>query len=159
MRKISTTYAYHPANEKADLKLATEAVARYVATEQPDRRRIDLMVENDIAQNGVQSPLLLKTNGTLAVLADGHVRIAIARKLGIKKLPVQIVPDNFRRMRHHGGYAPLDTALSDWVRDNLWSHEGHDVVRHVVGGGPGSITANKYAKCECSCGAHWKEEA
>ena len=158
MRKISTTYAYYPADDKADLKMSTEAVARYVAIPDQPNRPIDPAVEADVAARGVLSPLLLKTNGALAVLADGHGRVAIARKLGIKKLPVQVVPDNFRRMRHNGGYAPLDPALAEWVGANLWSHEGHDVVRHVVGGGPGSIKSNKYAKCRCSCGAHWKEE-
>lgn len=159
MRTISTTYAYHPATEKADLKLGTEAVARYVAMPDQPNRRIDPATEADIVANGILSPLLIKTNGAMGVLVDGHGRIAIARKLGIKKLPVQIVPDNFRRMRHHGGYPPLDQALADWVSGNLWSHEGHVVVRHIVGGGPGSVKANKYAKCECSCGAYWKEEA
>lgn len=159
MRTIITTYAYHPASEKADLKLTTEAVARYVAMPEQPTRRIDPAVEADIVANGVQSPLLLKTNGAMGLLVDGHGRIAIARKLGIKKLPVQVVPDNFRRMRHHGGFPSLDQVTADWVRDNLWAHAGHEVVRHVVGGGPGSVKANKFAKCTCSCGAHWKEEA
>lgn len=159
MRKINTTYAYHPASDKADLKLATEAVARYIAMPEQRNRRVNPTVEADIAANGVLTPLLIKTNGTLGVLVDGHGRIAIARRLGIKKLPIQVIPDNFRRLRLQGGYSALDTALADWVGSNLWSHEGHEVVRHIVGGGPGSITANKYAKCECSCGAYWKEEA
>lgn len=157
MRTIKTTYAYHPANDKADLKLATDVVARYAAMPTPNRA--NPTVEADIAANGVLSPLLIRTNGTQGLLVDGHGRVAIAQKLGIKKLPVQVVPDNFRRTRHHGGFPSLDQVIADWVTDNLWAHEGHEVVRHLVGGGPGSIKANKYAKCTCSCGAHWKEES
>lgn len=158
MRTIKTTYAYHPGDRKADLKLPTEVVAKYRSVPDP-RARLDPGLEADIEANGVLEPLTIKTNGQLAVLVDGHSRVRAAQRLGIKKLPVQVLPDNFRRMRHNGGFPPLDSALASWVESNLWAHEGHDVVRHVIGGGPGSIKANKYAKCVCSCGAHWKEEA
>jgi hypothetical protein len=163
MRTITATYAYHPSSDfKADLKVDTDIISKYEVGPLPHSRAIDPNLEQDIKINGIKRPLKIYTNGLVATLGDGNQRIRIARKLGIKKVPVQIVPDNFRRSatRSLGGHPRLAPVLVEWVEKNLWAHEEHRVTRHVIGGGVGgSIKANRFARCKCSCGAYWKEEA
>lgn len=161
MKKIVSTYAYHPGDEqKPDIKVATSVIARYQIAPPAHIRGVDQGLLQDISANGIQSPVKLYTNGLQAILADGNHRLRIAQKLGIKKIPVKIIPDNFRRMRHNFGYPSLDPVFADWCKDNLWAHEGHEITRHFIGGGQsGGITGNRFYKCKCACGAYWKEEA
>lgn len=160
MRTITSTYAYHPGDDKADLKVATDIIAKYEVAPIPHARAIDAQLEWDISQNGIVSPLKLYTNGAVATLGDGNHRIRIAQKQKIKKVPVQFIPDNFRRLQTSiSGHPALDPSLTEWVRENLWLHESHVITRWFIGGGVGSIAPSKFMRCHCSCGATWKEEA
>src|ERR1700752_4670354 len=114
MRVITTTFAYHPANDEPDLYLPTEVVHRYHVAETAHRLAIDPSLEWDIKANGVLHPLKLYTNGGFAILGAGNHRCRIAVKLGIEKLPLQILPDNFRRMRSQRGYPPLEPEVKAW---------------------------------------------
>jgi hypothetical protein len=157
-RVIHSTYAYQPANSKADLKVNTDTVALYSP---PGELHIDPSLEWDIKQNGIKFPLQIRTNGLVGTLSDGSHRLKIALKLGIKKVPVQIVPDNFRKWTHSRSYGTpnLDPVLAEWVKENLWKHGEHTVTRQIIGGSSfSSIKATRWVRCECSCGASWKEE-
>jgi hypothetical protein len=157
---ISATYAYHPADETPDLYVLTEVLKRYHVAHIAHRPAIDPPLEWDIKQRGVLKPLRLYTNGTFGILGDGNHRLRIALKLGIDKLPVQILPDNFKRMASQKGYPMLEPVVEAWVKENLWSHSDHTVTRHIIGGeSSGGIKASKFIKCVCSCDATWKEEA
>ena len=159
-RVITSTYAYHPADDIPDLYLPTEVVKRYHVAEMAHRLKIDPTLEWDIKQNGVLKPLKLYTNGINGVLGDGNHRLRVAVKLGIEELPVQILPDSLRRMSSQRGYPPLDSITKDWATDWLWSHTEHTVTRHIIGGkSAGGISPHLFKRCECSCGAKWREEA
>jgi hypothetical protein len=161
MKTILSTYAYHPSDEqKPDLKVATDIIAKYEVAPVPHTRAIDPRLEWDIKQNGILVPLKIYTNGVIATLGDGNHRIRIAKKLGIKKVPVIFIPDNFRRLHTLTSGSPLlHPILAAWVKDHLWAHEGHEVTRNFIGGGMrGGIAANRFMRCNCSCGATWKEE-
>ena len=135
MRTITSTYAYYPANSKKDLMVDTDIIAKYEVNPARHPLPIDANLEWDIKQHGIKIPLQIYTNGSVGTLGDGNHRLRIARKLGIKKVPVQFIPD-------------------------LWAHESHAVTRHIIGGNSmSSVKANRWIKCECSCGARWKEEA
>lgn len=157
-RIITVTYAYHPADNTPDLELPTDVLLRYYPAQIDHRLHTVPALELDIKENGIVKPLQLRTNGVLGLMTDGHQRLQIAVKLGIKKLPIQILPDSLRRVQSRGGYPPLSGELLEWVKQNLWVHEGHVVSRHYVGTDSGAgIPGNRYAKCECSCKAYWKE--
>jgi hypothetical protein len=158
--KIASTYAYHPSDEnKPDIKVATTILARYQIAPPAHARHIDPGLLEDVSVNGIVTPVKLYTNGLQAILVDGNHRVRVAQKLGLRKIPVKIIPDNFRRMRHNFGYPALDPVFADWCRDNLWAHENHEITRHFIGGGQsGGIPGNRFNKCVCSCGARWKEE-
>lgn len=160
-RRITATYAYHPADIVADLTLPIDAVAHY-ATHRPGPLRGNFApLEFSIRNDGVQQPLRIATDGVWAVLIDGHHRLRIAQELGVKKLPVQVVPDNMRRMSYKYGRAALEPILAEWIPENLWAHTTHEVIRRIVGSrsAAGGIPASTYLRCDCSCGANWKEEA
>lgn len=162
MRVIQGTYAYYPASNKFDLKVDVSVMEKYAVEPAPRTLAIDPILEQDIQQNGIKFPLKVYTNGIMGTIGDGNQRLRIAKKLGIKKVPVQLIPDNFRRLatRNVSGHTALDPVLSEWVEKNLWAHENHEVSRHVIGGGNSgsAIRPNKYVKCVCSCKATWKEE-
>lgn len=161
MKQITSTYAYHPSDEnKADIKVATNILSRYTIAPPAHAQSIDPALLDDISNNGIIRPVKLYTNGLQAILVDGNHRVRVAQKLGLKKIPVKIIPDNFRRMRHNMGYPALDPVFSDWCSTNLWAHEKHVITRHFIGGGmSGGIKGNRFYKCACDCGATWKEEA
>jgi hypothetical protein len=159
-RRITATYAYHPAEMKADLTIPTDAVAHY-ATHRPGPLRGDFQpLEFSIRNDGVRQPLRIATDGVWGVLTDGHHRLRIARQLGVKKLPVQVVPDNMRRMSYKYGRAALEPFLAEWIPEHLWVHTTHEVIRRRVGSPSpaGGIVSSTYLRCDCSCGANWKEE-
>lgn len=159
MRIVNSTYAYHSGSEKADLKVATEILARYVSTPLPHAAGINPSLEWDIKQNGILYPVKLYTNGLVGHLGDGNHRIRLAQKLGIGKVPLQIVPESFRRFSTAANGLPLlHSVLQTWVDSNLWVHDKHNVTRHVIGGGTSSIKPNRFVKCVCSCGSRWKED-
>ncbi len=156
---VETIFAYHPADDMPDLVLPTELVKKYQSAEIAHRPFIDPSLEWDISTNGVLHPLKLYTNGQFALIGDGNHRVRIALKLGIEELPVQIIPDNFRRMRSRVGFPLLEAEAKTWVDKNLWPHTEHDVTKHAIGGGSGAgILANAFVKCVCDCGSYWKSE-
>lgn len=165
MQTISSTFAYHPADDlKPDLTVPTSVVKRYAfsnpAMTAARRRHYSPGLEADIRQNGILRPLVIYTNGTSGLLADGYLRLGIAEKLGITKLPVQVYPNNFRRLHTENGYPPLEPKIAAWAEKNLMRHTKHEVTRHFIGGGYASgIQSNRFYRCRCSCGAYWKEEA
>lgn len=159
-RTITTTYAYHPADDKPDLYLPTDVAARYHVVETAHRLRIDPTLEWDIKQKGVLKPLKLYTNGVSGILGDGNHRLRIAVKLGLDELPVQVLPDSLRRMSSQRGYPTLDAVTKEWAADWLWSHAEHTVTRHIIGAkSTGGIDPHLFKRCTCSCGASWREEA
>lgn len=161
-RRITATYAYHPANQEPDLTLPTEVVAHYLCGVPPGPLRGNFgPLEFSLKTDGVLEPLKISTDGVWAVLTDGRQRLRLAQKLGITELPVQVVPDNMIRMPMEYGRAVLESELSDWVTDHLWAHADHEVIRHQVGArlSSGGIPASVYLRCTCSCGSFWKEEA
>lgn len=159
---ITSTYAYHPATEEPDLVVPTEVVAHYW-TQRPGPLRGDFApLEFALKTEGVQKPLRIATDGQWAVLIDGHSRLRIARKLGIIELPIQVVPDNLRRMPMKYGRAALEPVVAEWVSANIRVHVDHEVLRRRVGAkmsSGGIPDTSLYLRCECSCGSKWKEEA
>lgn len=155
-RRITSTYAYHPGSDTADLELPTSAVTYYqVQPGMVGRRPINADMQASIAAEGVLSPVKIYTDGILAVLKDGHHRLKVAQSQGIATMPVQVIPDNLLRMSNHK--VALEPLLADWVEGNLWVHEGHEVIRRIIGKRQGGIMSNAYLWCECSCNATWKE--
>lgn len=160
-RRISTTFAYHPADDTADLIMPTSAVGNYVlqGARGPAARGSNIInLRSSILADGVLSPVRINTDGVSGVLTDGHNRYRLAKELGIEEMPVQVVPDNLRRMSAKYGRPALEPILREWIVDNLWAHEGHDVSQHKIGARTGGISSNTYLKCVCSCGAAWKAE-
>lgn len=159
-RQIMTTYAYHPANNEADLFLPTDIVGRYVTGPRvPLRGNFDALRQS-MSLDGVLEPLRIRTNGIFGILADGHSRHRLAIQMGIEELPIQVIPDSLRRVSAQYGHPVLDETLAAWVAENLWRHLDHEVTRHRIGKQTGmAITPNIYLKCVCSCGATWKEGA
>jgi hypothetical protein len=98
--------------------------------------------------------VLIYTDGIFAKLGDGHHRLKIASEHGIATIPVQVIPDSMRRATQR---VVLEPELEAWVIDNLWIHETHDVVRRIIGSRQGGVLSNAYSRCDCSCGANWKE--
>ena len=160
-RRITATYAYHPGEVVADLTVPTDVVAHY-ATHRPGPLRGNFQaLEFSITNDGIQVPLRIATDGVWGVLIDGHHRLRIAQQSGVKKLPIQVVPDNMRRMSYKYGRAALEAHLTEWVPEHLWAHDTHEVTRRIVGNrsSAGGIPASMYVRCDCCCGANWKEEA
>lgn len=161
---ITSTYAYRPADaKKPDLLVPTSVVKRYAfsnpAMAAARKRHADHGLEWDIQQNGILFPLIIYTNGTSGLLGDGYLRLGIAEKMGIKKLPVQIHPNNFKRIHTENGFPSLEPKVAAWVNKHLLSHADHEVTRHLIGGGGSAgISPTKWIRCECSCAASWKEE-
>src|ERR1700739_1086609 len=130
MRVIQSTFAYHPSNEeKPDLKVATEVIAKYEVAPVPHSQLINPKLEWDIKQNGILMPLKIFTNGVQGTLGDGNHRIRIAKKLGTKKGPIIFIPANFKRLSTSvSGHPSLHPVLMAWVEENLWAHTDHEVI-------------------------------
>ena len=172
MNTISCTYAYHPANpEKKDLTLPVAVVKKYAfanpAMAAARSRHIDGQLEADIRERGILVPLTIKTNGQYGLLSDGYQRLGLAEKLGIKSVPVKIVPDNFRRETTESGFPPLEAKVKAWCDKNLLKHANHQISRSAIAPGGkggfmgsymGGFTGTSWVRCQCSCGASWKEE-
>jgi len=157
-RIITATFAYHPPDDKPDLKMDIDKVALYYLPT-PDRSRLNNdNLEWDIKKNGIRTPVKIYTNGLQGYLRDGSHRLMVARKLKLKKLPVQVIPDNFKHIHTQRGFPQLDPELKEWVQANLFKHDDHQVERHIFGGGPGAgVSPAKFVRCRCSCKARWKE--
>jgi hypothetical protein len=161
-RKITKVYGYHPASElTADLTVPTEVLARYLSMAVERRPRHDPQLQRDIRVNGIKFPITLRTNGSQGLITDGNHRVQIARALNIKELPVQIWPDSLKRIHSAAGYPMITGPIKEWVEANLFAHDSHDIHRTSLSGGAGAggIPPHGYVKCECSCGARWKEDA
>src|SRR5882762_1724038 len=154
-RRITITYAYHPADDAADLELPTSVVNYYqVSQGMVGRRPVDPALVASIKADGVQDPVLIYTDGIFAKLGDGHHRVKIAVEHGVATIPVQVIPDSMKRATQR---VVLEPELEAWVTENLWIHETHEVTRRIIGNLQGGTLSNSYTKCECSCNASWKE--
>lgn len=161
-RRITKVYGYHPASELTpDLTVATKDLARYMGLITERRNRADAVLLRDIKANGIKFPVTLRTNGQQGLITDGNHRIRIAQELGIEQMAVQVWPDSLRRIHSRAGYPMLSGEIKDWVRAHLYDHDEHDITRTQHSGGPGAggIAPHGYLKCECDCGARWKEDA
>jgi ParB-like nuclease domain len=156
---IVRVYGYHPPDEVTpDLWLPTEVAAHYHVANMDHRRPIDPPLEADIREKGILFPLTIYTNGQHALIGDGNHRVRIAIKLGLEKVPVQVLPDNLRRKASRCGHPVLEPVLNAWVQEHLWPHHDHEVFRRVIGGkAAGGIEPNRFANCRCSCNARWRE--
>lgn len=154
-RRITTTYAYHPANDEADLELPTSVVSYYqVSPGMIARRPIAATLQSSIKESGVLSPVKIYTDGVFAKLGDGHHRLKIASSQGVPTMPVQVIPDSMRRAPNR---VALEPELAAWIAGNLWIHETHEVSRRLVGQRKTGLMGNAFTACTCSCGATWKE--
>lgn len=161
-RMITKVYGYHPASETIpDLMVPTEVLTRYQSMPTERRSRADPILRRDIMANGIKFPITLRTNGLQGLITDGNHRVAIARSLEITELPVQIWPDSLKRIHSSAGYPMVNGEVKDWVEANLFVHDEHEITRTQLSGGPGAggIPPHGYIRCECSCGARWKEDA
>jgi ParB-like nuclease domain len=130
--RIVSTYAYHPANNNPDLVIPTEAVEHY-NYERPGPLRGNFSpLRHSLATEGVLSPLVIATDGQWGTLRDGNHRLRLAKELGIVELPVQIVPDNMRRISMKFGRAVLENHVLSWIPENLWVHTTHEIIRRRV---------------------------
>src|ERR1700752_3636109 len=114
-RVVHKIYAYHPADTTPDLWLPTNIASHYHVANMDHRRPIDPSLENDIAENGILLPISIYTNGLHALIGDGSHRVRIAMKLGLEKVPVQVLPDNMRRKASRCGHPVLESVLDAWV--------------------------------------------
>ena len=123
------------------------------------RIAISPTLEGDIRFNGMLKPIQIATNGSHAMTIDGNHRTRIAVKLGLKEIPVQVLPDNLRRKASRQGFPVVEPLLAAWIAENLWTrHDDHDVTRHISGGtSKGGIVSNQYVKCVSSDGSRWRE--
>lgn len=160
-RMITKVYGYHPADDTPDLTVSTKDLARFMSLITERRTRADAQLERDIRVNGIKDPITLRTNGHQGLVTDGNHRIQIAQRLGIEQLAIQIWPDSLKRIQSTAGYPMVTGDIREWVRDNLYAHDNHDIIRTSHSGGPGAggIAPHGYIKCECSCGSRWKEDA
>jgi hypothetical protein len=159
-RTVTTIYGYHPADEVTpDLFLPTQVARQYHVADTQHRLAISPSLEWHIGQNGVLTPLQIATNGMYGLIIDGSHRMRIAVKLGLKEVPVQVIPDNLARKASVRGFSVVESRLAGWIDKNLWTrHDDHEVIRHSAGGASaGGIVSNKYVRCVCSCGARWRE--
>lgn len=132
---------------RVDIGLPTGVVDYYRVFPNPD---ITDDFHADITSNGIKNPIRIYTNGTHAVLRDGHHRLVAAHKVGLKTMPVHIVPDWLQHTYADYNLPELEPLLANWLRDNLdFAHQGHQAKRAEV---------NKMVtQVFCSCGATWRE--
>jgi hypothetical protein len=136
-------YAYHE-EPVCHLKLPTEVVEYYRGF--PSRG-----VEDDllalVRHDGILTPLAIYTNGDIGYLGDGHHRLAVAQRLGITEMPIQVIPDKMRWYPPLGA-RNLEHVLYSWAAHHPW-HSGHHQECTAI---------RKAYLMRCDCGAYWKEE-
>lgn len=133
---------------RIDIKLPVEIMEYYRVFPQP--AITDEFVEN--IRHGIREPLRIITDGTRAVLRDGHHRLAAQRREGIiTALPVHVVP-NWLGNLYVGEFEPpdLESALGRWLdRNEAFTHTDHT---------QDEVTRNDRLRLvDCSCGATWRE--
>lgn len=103
--------------------------------------------------NGIEMPLVVYTDGTRGLLAEGNHRLQAAKEIGIKQLRVLVVPDHLilPRGMSEVHLRPAERYLRDAVHDLEYRHTNHELKRFQVD--PGS-TMHVY----CSCGAQWMRD-
>jgi hypothetical protein len=132
---------------RVDIELPTEVVDYYRVFPAP---LVTNEFVDDIVVNGIENPIRIYTNGTKAVLRDGHHRLVAAQILGMDKMPVHIVPDWLQQTYVDYELPELEPRLTGWLKSHLdFTHQGHQAKRAEI---------NKMVtKVYCSCGADWRE--
>lgn len=134
---------------RIDLKVPVEVMEYYRVFPQPV---VDDALVADIVTNGIREPLRIITDGTRAVLRDGHHRLAAMRKKDITtSLPVHVVP-NWLGNLYVDEFTPPDVepVLGRWLANNeAFTHTGHNQI---------SLATNERLRhVRCLCGANWRE--
>lgn len=116
-------------------------------TDTPEHRALC----DDISMNGIMVPLVIYTNGTHALLAEGNHRLAALKELGRNTVPVAIVPNRLVLPRGMGSHhlKPVCAWAADYIKDiHRWHRQttGHDLARFQMSG---------IMHVYCSCGAQW----
>lgn len=107
----------------------------------------------DIRENGIREPLRIMTDGTRAVLRDGHHRLRAAQQTHLAAVPVHVVPNWLGNLYDDPAFAPPDVELClfRWLKDNRsFLHVGHQQVE--VG------RNDRLIHFDCSCGATWRQQ-
>lgn len=143
----AVVWGYHSPGMAPDTWLSTEVVDYY-------RCWADAGPQPDLARAGVlrqAKPLIIYSNGTHAVLGDGNHRLAAAKRAGLEKLPVKIVPD--RLLLADGMDAshlrPLEPEVKRWT--------GVICARHNHGG-LFLLQGEHHVDVFCPSGAQWKRK-
>jgi hypothetical protein len=133
---------------RIDLKIPVEVMEYYRVFGQP--AITDAFVDD--VRHGIREPLRIVTDGSRAVLRDGHHRLAAVRRLGMTvALPVHVVP-NWLGNLYVDEFAPpgVEPILKRWLADNeTFVHTGHTQTE--------LSTNDRCRHIACSCGADWRE--
>lgn len=132
---------------RVDLQMAVGLLDYYRVFDDPP---VNALLVADVERNGICEPLRLYTNGITGVLRDGHHRLVVARQLGLRTVPVHIVPNWLQRLYDGYPLPPLEPVVSTWLADNVdFTHRSH--IQHRV------VCNKRLTQVLCSCGAHWRE--
>jgi hypothetical protein len=107
---------------------------------------------DDVGVNGIQQPLVIYSNGSHGLLGEGNHRIAAARRLGLERIPIVIVPDRLTLpegmgQEHLRRLDPRTAAALAGVAQLHWRSNRHAISTNSVG-----TTVHVF----CRCGAQWK---
>jgi hypothetical protein len=126
MRQVYEPYPPRPPGAHTDdgltphLMMPTDAVHHYREYDRPYDANTQ-MLERVIRDQGIRQPLKISTDGTHAMLIEGNHRLAVAKKLGIKQLPVQVFvekPGEVMTNSRESQPVPLEPVLGDWIKQN-----------------------------------------
>lgn len=110
----------------------------------------------DIGASGFAQPLVIYSNGSHGLLGEGNHRLAVARALGMKAVPVIVVPD--RLMLPQG----MDAAQLVTLDPEVSNLTGIASRRHwaIPTSNRHGLSTMTFLKNEtnvfCRCGAQWK---
>ena len=108
--------AYHPGYDDPDLWLPVEELQGYASPDHPyDPDHFQLKYDRFREHNNhTLHPLVISTDGTHAVIDNGHHRVWAAKSRGIRELPVNVMhrdPDYFQG---YSGTNPLTGRFKAW---------------------------------------------
>jgi hypothetical protein len=134
---------------RIDLQLPLAVAQYYRVFAEP---AVPNALRESVATHGFLRPLAVYTDGTHAVLRDGHHRLAVARELGLITVPVSISPNWLTRLYDEFTLPVIEPLLATWLEAN----PGFGHAEHVVS----RAQANpRVIRASCSCGSTWRESA